>query len=75
MTEPDTQLVPKTADESRFGSLSVRAVIALLLVTCVCLVCTYGAIESKDFEVHEPMYSLVMVAMGFFFGQKTTKTL
>ena len=68
----DTQILQR-ADESKLGSMSIRAIITIIIVCCVCAVCTYGAIESKDFEVHEPMYSLVMLTVGFFFGQKTTK--
>jgi uncharacterized membrane protein len=65
-----SDLPTNPGDESSIFNISVRAVITVMLVGCVCAVCTWGAISSRDFEVHEPMYSLVMLTVGFFFGQK-----
>lgn len=70
--ETEPPVIPPSSESTLFG-ISIRSLIALVCVLCVCAICTYGAIQSKDFEVHEPLYSLVMMAVGFFFGQKQTK--
>ncbi len=47
--------------------ISVRAWIALILVSTVC----FMAVFEKPIE--EPLYSLSIMAIGFYFGQKITK--
>ena len=77
---------PTQADSSFFG-VSVRAWLAFVLVFTVCsnhLSVTLGvlvdAILTKDWSkvgtfstVGEPLYSMAVAALGFYFGQKTQK--
>lgn len=53
--------------ESFAFGLSVRAWIALSLVWTVC----YMAVNQRD--VKEPLYSLALLAVGFYFGQRTNQ--
>lgn len=55
-------------DDSRVGGVSLRGIIAIVLVFTVCLLAGFGV------EVKEPLYSLSTLATGFYFGQKTPKT-
>lgn len=48
--------------------ISVRAWIALILVVAVC----YMAAFSRTVE--EPLYSLAVMAVGFYFGQQKNTT-
>ena len=66
----DTSTLPP--DESRLFGLSIRAIITLLVVSASTAISIYGSIV-PNVEVHEPLYSMTMVAVGFFFGQKITK--
>lgn len=50
--------------ESFAFGLSVRAWIALSLVWTVCYMAIY------QLEVKEPLYSLALLAVGFYFGQR-----
>lgn len=50
--------------DSHFVKISVRAWIALILVLATCTM----SIMAK--EIKEPLYSLVTLAVGFYFGQK-----
>lgn len=52
-------------DDSRFGGVSVRAWIAVVLVMTVCLMSASGI------DVKEPLYTLATVGVGYYFGQKT----
>ena len=52
--------------DSNFAGVSVRAWIAILLVGTACTKSLLGQ------EVGEPVYTLVLVAAGFYFGQKRT---
>ena len=52
-------------DESKILGVSVRGWITVLTVMTVCVM-SYLA---KD--VKEPLYSLVLLASGFYFGSKT----
>lgn len=51
-------------DESHFFSLSIRSLIVLELVTVVALM------SFEQIEVKEPLYTLVGLAVGYYFGQK-----
>jgi len=90
MNESDTSLLqkyPNGKDSMIFG-VSIRAWLALILVWTIALthiLITAGvvvdAILTKDWSrvgtfanIGEPLYSLSIVALGFYFGQKTTKT-
>lgn len=59
---------PSTSEESTLFNVSVRAWTLLMLVTTVCVMSVTGI------EVKEPLYTLVGLAVGFYFGQKTKGT-
>lgn len=53
------------SDESKFLGVSIRGWLALLLVVTVC------GMSAASRKVEEPLYTLVMVAVSFYLGQKT----
>jgi len=53
-------------DESKFFGLSIRSIIAFELVTCMCIMSIF------KITIVEPLYSAVLLGLGFYFGQKTT---
>ena len=61
-------------NESSVGGVSVRAMLAFMLVFTVCLVSGFQAWAAyrsgQDITIGEPLYSATLVALGFFFGQK-----
>lgn len=72
---------------SSFLGVSIRGWLAAVLVVTVCinqflitLACLYEALANKNFSnvgtyttIGEPLYSMGVAALGFYFGQKTTK--
>ena len=73
MTE-ETQIIAKPTDEnatasggdgSHIGTLSLRGIIASLVFGTVC------AMAIMERGVTEPLYSISLVIMGFYYGQKT----
>lgn len=44
----------------------MRSILAFEMVTCMCLMSAFRI------EVKEPLYSAVLLGLGFYFGQKTT---
>jgi hypothetical protein len=62
---PNQPIVDENVNgDSHFIKISVRAWIALILVVATCVM----ALLSRD--IKEPLYSLVTLAVGFYFGQK-----
>ena len=75
------------SQDSSFFGVSVRAWLAILLVGAVCLsyllvvlAVLIDAVRTNDFSkvgtfanVGEPMYSMSVAALAFYFGQKSTK--
>jgi len=59
---------PSTSEESTLFNVSIRSWTLLLLVLTVCIMSVTGI------EVKEPLYTLVGLAVGFYFGQKTKGT-
>lgn len=51
--------------ESHVASISVRALIALIVILTVCYMSIVGT------TVVEPLYTLAGLIVGFFFGQQT----
>jgi hypothetical protein len=51
-------------DQSHICSLSVRALITLLVTITVCVM----AFQNK--KVEEPLYTVVGLCLGFYFGQR-----
>lgn len=86
----DTTLIQKDSNgkDSTFFGVSVRAWLALMLVSSIVtthIAVTVGvvvdAILTKDWSrvgtfanVGEPLYSMSIAALAFYFGQKTAKT-
>ena len=77
-----------TQADSCVGGVSVRAWLVVMLVVTVCLThvavtlsVAIDAVLQKDFSklgtfstIGEPLYSMAVVALGYYFGQKTPKT-
>lgn len=67
--EEETQIVTRAendkrkARESHILSVSIRGIIVLMLVGTVCYM------GLKALKVEEPLYSLVFLAVGYYFGQ------
>ena len=60
----ETQLIAKDKpDESHFFSVSLRGLITLMVVGTVCAMSVWGL------EVKEPLYTLVGLCIGYYFGQ------
>lgn len=53
--------------DSRIKGVSVRAWLALMLCYTVCMMSCFGM------KVEEPLYSAMLLALGFYFGQKVNK--
>lgn len=51
--------------ESRVGGVSVRAIIVTLVVLTVC------GMSVAKLKVEEPLYTLVGLTVGYYFGQNT----
>lgn len=54
--------------ESHIMRVSVRAWIVMLLVVTLCIMSGLGI------QVSEPLYTVVTVAVGYYFGQKKAPT-
>ena len=54
-------------DESSIGSVSVRAILATIIVLTVC------GLSCLQIEVKEPLYTLAAISVGWYFGQKVNK--
>ena len=65
----ETTMITKTPEngpsngESNVGGVSIRAWIAIILVLEVCFMASFNK------TVEEPLYSLAVMAVGFYFGQ------
>lgn len=60
-----TSFIQKNGDDSRPFGISMRGWLALIIVVTVCGMSAAGVV------VIEPLYSMSMLALGFYFGQKT----
>lgn len=86
ITEETTITKKPMADgQSHLGSLSIRAIICIMLVGTVCLMAVLPLVflffynfgnaltldDVKDVaKIVEPLYSMVLLALGFYFGQR-----
>lgn len=85
----DTELIGKEKEpvESRVWGISLRGLLALFLVTTVCLSTVFHVIAvliisiiqgSMDawatYTIGEPLYSMSVAALGFYFGQQKVPT-
>ena len=70
----ETQIL-KPNLESQFRNVSVRAWIVTMLVVTVCLnefskiILALATGNIELFKITEPLYSLVLIAAGYYFGQ------
>jgi hypothetical protein len=55
---------PETVKESRIFGVSTRGIITLLIVLTVCGMSAAGR------SVEEPLYTMVGLVIGFYFGQR-----
>ena len=53
-------------EESKIFGMTVRGFLVILLTLTVCL------LSGLSHKIDEPLYSAFMLALGFYFGQKTT---
>lgn len=61
----ETQYITKNGDDSRPFGVSMRGWLALIIVLTVC------GMSAGGVAVVEPLYSMALLALGFYFGQKT----
>lgn len=80
MSEPQTEFVQKpSGNGSSIFGVSVRGWLAIVLVTTVCSNWTANTImmalgwTSANTTVPEPIYSLVIGAVAYYFGQTSKK--
>ena len=58
--------LPKQSnEESKFLGVSIRGWLALMFSVVVCIMSVF------TIEIKEPLYTLVVSAVSFYFGQKT----
>lgn len=53
--------------ESTIFGMSLRGIIALIIVVTACSISAYGN------EIKEPLYTVFIAAVSYYFGQKTSK--
>ncbi len=63
----ETVTTDKVQAESQLMNVSIRGWITVALVLTVCLM------SGLKIEINEPMYTLVVMAVSFYLGSKTTK--
>ena len=66
VTTVKTDLKLNDPQSTIFG-VSVRAWIVVEIMTTVCAMAVF------EIQIEEPLYSLALLAAGFYFGQKTSK--
>ena len=59
-------IIKEDVHECSVWSVSVRGWLALMLVATVC------ALSGGDVVIREPLYSMAIMVLGFYFGQKTS---
>ncbi len=67
ITKPAVDDLTKTP-ESQFLSVSIRGWITVIVVTTVC------GMEVFKIGISEPLYSMSLIIVGFYFGQKAKPT-
>jgi len=62
---PDESIVSKESNgESKVFGVSVRGWLAIILVVTTCAMSFVGR------QVIEPLYSMVLLSIGYYYGQK-----
>lgn len=75
----ETNEAPRAMDDSRICGVSVRAYLVLMLVATVCagyianMILSYLASGDIVLEVKEPLYSMAVAAIAYYFGQSQKK--
>jgi len=68
--------VISSQEGSNLFGVSMRAWLASIIVGTVCVqslgVAASNLLHNESVMVEEPLYSMAMMALGFYFGQKTT---
>jgi len=54
----------KKASESHLFNMSARGIITMIVVVTVC------AMSFQEKEINEPLYTLVGMVIGYYFGQR-----
>jgi len=67
MNDETQQILKPTKDDSRLFGISLRGLIALIVVLTVCVMSVIGVL------VVEPLYTLAGLIVGFYFGQNQRK--
>lgn len=84
----ETEFINKDANSSRVFGVSIRAWLAVILVITVCVshlliggISAYHSIVKGDLSlvgtlttIGEPLYSMSVAALGFYFGNQKSKT-
>jgi len=69
---------PPVKAESTLLGVSVRAWLAVMLVVTVCAnsiaEAVYAIMNQGAIAVSEPLKSMALLALGYYFGQKVTKS-
>ena len=55
------------SDESKLFGVSVRGWLAVIIILTVCLMSAFSI------TIIEPLYSISLLSIGFYFGQKKDK--
>lgn len=62
-------------NESTIFGVSVRGLLVFMMTATVCLLAMYMVVHFKVIDkVPEPLYTGFSLALGFYFGQKTSQT-
>ena len=77
MNDQPSEPIDENKDSSVFG-VSIRAWLAVVIVGTVCVISAGNAasliFRKEEVTIAEPLYSMAVLALGFYFGQKTNKT-
>lgn len=78
MTDDTQQIGKRPLAESQVGGVSIRGWIVVMVMGTLCLrelVTVWFAMRGMMIaKVEEPFYSVIMVLVGYYFGQKTQQT-
>jgi len=68
MSEEQTSFSSKEPSESQLANISIRGWITVIVVLTVC------GMEIFKIGICEPLYSMSLIIVGFYFGQKAKPT-
>ena len=77
-SEPAPVNISEESSSTAFG-ISIRGWLATMVLGTVCAMSIAQAavaiLKQENFMIEEPLYSLAVATLGFYFGQKTNKSL